>query len=192
MKNKKTALINIMAAALVLTLAGCSKPKAAADFGQIKDICELATKECYFHNVGKVNKKGEGIPGWFSIGNKKVWMEYTTQVELGIDASKVSVTAPDANNVVKVTIPNAKIIKIYTDPNTFRDPLIETGFLTTVTAEEKAAIFNETQAETEEAINTNTELLDEAKERAKTLIKRYIINVGQQLGETYTVEWIDA
>ena len=181
----------IMAAGLLVTFAGCSTPKTA-EFGEVKNICELATMKCYFHNVAKVDQKGEGIFAWTSYGNKKIWMEYTTQVELGIDASQVSIEKPDAKNVVKITVPSAKILTTYTDPDSFEDPLVEAGFLTTVTAADKTTVFNQGQSELENDINANTQLMEQAKDRAKAVIQGYVENVGRQLGQTYTIEWIDA
>ena len=37
----------------------------------------------------------------------------------------------------------------------------------------------------------NTELLAKAKTRAKTLLEEYVKNVGEGIGENYTVEWKD-
>ena len=34
--------------------------------------------------------------------------------------------------------------------------------------------------------------LNQAKERAKSLIEGYVKNVGEQIGKEYTVEWVDA
>ena len=38
----------------------------------------------------------------------------------------------------------------------------------------------------------DNEMLIRAKERAKTLLEEYIKNVGESIGEDYTVEWKDA
>lgn len=44
----------------------------------------------------------------------------------------------------------------------------------------------------EETAQENTTLLAQAKERAKNLIEGYVKNVGEQIGEEYTVEWVEA
>jgi hypothetical protein len=44
----------------------------------------------------------------------------------------------------------------------------------------------------EETAQENTALLVQAKERAENLIEGYVKNVGEQIGEEYTVEWVDA
>ena len=44
----------------------------------------------------------------------------------------------------------------------------------------------------EQQAKEKTEKLSQAKARAKTLIEEYIKNVGESIGEEYTVEWKDA
>ena len=43
-----------------------------------------------------------------------------------------------------------------------------------------------------EKAEKDKEMLIRAKERAKTLLEEYIKNVGESIGEEYTVEWEDA
>ena len=38
----------------------------------------------------------------------------------------------------------------------------------------------------------NESLILQAKERAKSIITGYVKNVGEELGKTYTIEWVDA
>lgn len=71
-------------------------------------------------------------------------------------------------------------------------PLTDTGFLTSVTTEEKTTTLAGAQEAMEQQAKENTEMLSQAKARAKTLIEEYIKNVGESIGEEYTVEWKDA
>ncbi len=57
---------------------------------QVRSICELATLECYYHNVAKSTKtKGTGLA---HVGEKerKFWIEYTGVARIGIDMSDVN------------------------------------------------------------------------------------------------------
>ena len=59
------------------------------DLAQIRSICDLATLECYYHNVAKSTKeKGSGLA---HLGEKerKFWIEYTGVVKIGIEMSDV-------------------------------------------------------------------------------------------------------
>lgn len=43
-----------------------------------------------------------------------------------------------------------------------------------------------------ETAQANSALLVQAKERAKNFIEGYVKNVGEQIGEEYKVEWVEA
>ena len=72
------------------------------------------------------------------------------------------------------------------------EPLTDTGFFTIITKEEETAALAEAQKNMEETARSNSALLAQAKERAKNVIEGYVKNVGEQLGEKYTVEWTEA
>jgi len=129
---------------------------------------------------------------FFNMGYKKIWIEYEGTVKFGIDAKKVKIGKPNSNGVVKVYVPKAEIIG---EPNIIKnklgDPITDTGFLTSVSPQEKTdaiAYAQEKMVETAEK-DTQTKVL--AEQRAKELIKNYIIETGKGLGETYTVEFIN-
>ena len=111
---------------------------------------------------------------------------------MGIDVNKISISKPDDKGVVKVTIPDAEILNVALDEDSMSEPLTDTGFLTKITKEEETATLAEVQDNMEETAQENTALLVQAKERAKNLIEGYVKNVGEQIGEEYTVEWVDA
>lgn len=189
MKKKR---IGIMIFCICLSLSGmtgCKDKKTKADFSGITSVCELSTLKCYYHNVAKAEHEATG---WFKNGYKKIWIEYDGVVNLGIDASKVSVSSPDKDGVVKIKIPDAKVMNVSVRAESFSKPLIETGFLTKITKEEQTTVLKTAQESMEKTAKENTAMLAQAKERAKSIIQGYIINVGKQLGEDYTVEWEDA
>lgn len=72
------------------------------------------------------------------------------------------------------------------------EPLTDTGFMTKITKEEKTEALAEAQNHMEETAKENGNLLNQAKERAKSLIEGYVKNVGEQIGKEYTVEWVEA
>lgn len=75
------------------------------------------------------------------------------------------------------------------DEDSMGEPLTDTGFLTEITKEEETAALAEAQDNMEETAKKNSALLAQAKERAKNLIEGYVKNVGEQIGEEYTIEW---
>lgn len=193
MKRKKIVCLLVIS---MLCIGGCGdknqKKEEEADFSAISSVCELATLKCYYHNVAKSETEASGLFKWLGKGYKKIWTEYSGIVELGIDVSKVSVEKPTADGVVKVTIPDAEILSVDLDEDSMGEPLTDTGFMTEITKEEETEALAEAQNHMEETAKENGNLLNQAKERAKSLIEGYVKNVGEQIGKEYTVEWVEA
>lgn len=192
MKRKKIVCLLVIS---MLCIGGCGdknqKKEEEADFSAISSVCELATLKCYYHNVAKSETEASGLFKWLGKGYKKIWTEYSGIVELGIDVSKVSVEKPTADGVVKVTIPDAEILNVDLDEDSMSEPLTDTGFMTEITKEEETEALAEAQNHMEETAKGNGNLLNQAKERAKSLIEGYVKNVGEQIGKEYTVEWVE-
>lgn len=192
MKLNRVAKMLLVSVISICCLAGCSGEKKGEDFSGINSVCELATLKCYYHNVAKAETEASGLLKKLGTGYKKIWTEYSGIVELGIDVNKVSISKPDDKGVVKVTIQDAEILNVDLDENSMSEPLTDTGFMTKITKEEETAALAEAQNNMEETAQENTALLVQAKERAKNLIEGYVKNVGEQIGEEYTVEWVEA
>ena len=191
--RKITKTWMLLVGTVVLCLTGCGKETQTADFSVVTSVCELATLKCYYHNVAKAETEASGIfAKWLKTGYKKIWTEYSGIIEYGIDISQVTVSEPDKNGVVTVTMPDAQVLNVDVDEDSLGTPLTDTGFLTSVTTEEKTTTLAGAQEAMEQQAKENTEMLSQAKARAKTLIEEYIKNVGESIGEEYTVEWKDA
>lgn len=191
--RKITKTWMLLVGTVVLCLTGCGKETQTADFSGVTSVCELATLKCYYHNVAKAETEESGIfAKWLKTGYKKIWTEYSGIIEYGIDISQVTVSEPDKNGVVTVTMPDAQVLNVDVDEDSLGTPLTDTGFLTSVTTEEKTTTLAGAQEAMEQQAKENTEMLSQAKARAKTLIEEYIKNVGESIGEEYTVEWKDA
>ena len=191
--RKITKTWMLLVGTVVLCLTGCGKEIQTADFSGVTSVCELATLKCYYHNVAKAETEASGIfAKCLKTGYKKIWTEYSGIIEYGIDISQVTVSEPDKNGVVTVTMPDAQVLNVDVDEDSLGTPLTDTGFLTSVTTEEKTTTLAGAQEAMEQQAKENTEMLSQAKARAKTLIEEYIKNVGESIGEEYTVEWKDA
>lgn len=120
-----------------------------------------------------------------------MWLEYDGVVTVGIDVSQVKVYEPDENSVVRVYVPDARIITVDADEESMGKPIVDTGAFTSITTEEKARAFSEAQTTMRANVEADAGILKQAKDNAKELLKQYIINVGEQIGQEYTVEWIE-
>lgn len=174
-------------------LSGCSgSPKPAEeepDIMQIRSICNLATLECYYHNVAKSVKEGTGILEWFKK-DRKLWIEYTGSAKIGIDMYKVSMKIEGEN--ITISMPNAKLLSIDIEELTQDSYIIsEDGWLikNKITAEEQAAAINDAQAAMKKSVESNFALLLNAQNRAKDLIENYINKMGELSCVSYTIQW---
>ena len=154
---------------------------------EVHSISELATLECYYHNVARLEDPGQTF--LITYGNKKVWFEYNGTVVIGIDFSKVVVEEPDSNGKVVVTLPPAKILDISVDKDSISEPLTETGLFASVTAEDYTNAYSEAQKNMKESAQADEALLAQGQEHAKAIIENFIRNLGDQIGETYFIEW---
>ena len=163
------------------------------DFSGVTKICELSTLRCYYHNVAELKKDPDGIYkyGWFQYGYKKLFMEYTGTIEVGIDVDQVEVHEPDEKNVVYVYVPDARITTVSADEESMSKPISDTGKFTEITVEDQNKAFKDAQSNMQKEAEADASILNRAKSNAKKLIEQYIINVGEQIGEQYTVEWLD-
>lgn len=198
MRILKQTLSVAVAAVLAVSLTSCgpkgdNKPK----FKETQSICELATIEVYYHNVAKFERDADTLPifpNFLDKGYKRMWFEYVASVKFGIDASKVEISQPDENNVVTVTLPQAEILSehgtIY--EGTMSTPVTETGFLTTLTADDKMKALNAAQDTMMEEAKSDETLMNQAQNRAEVLLENYVKSVGESIGEEYTVEFVEA
>ena len=114
--RKITKTWMLLVGTVVLCLTGCGKEMQTADFSGVTSVCELATLKCYYHNVAKAETEASGIfAKWLKTGYKKIWTEYSGIIEYGIDISQVTVSEPDKNGVVTVTMPDAQVLNVDVD-----------------------------------------------------------------------------
>ena len=109
---KKISKVITIILVVCFGLTGCQKDDkkitAEPEISQIRSICDLATLECYYHNVAKSKKQGS----WLEK-DRDFWVEYTGIAKIGIDISKVNIKV-DGNGIT-VTLPNAELLRIDID-----------------------------------------------------------------------------
>lgn len=71
------------------------------------------------------------------------------------------------------------------------EPVADTGIFTSITTAEKAEAFSQAQITMKSNAESDSNILAQAHDNAKELLKQYIIRVGKQTGNNYTVEWMD-
>lgn len=155
------------------------------DLFNIEMISELTTLECRYHNVAVRDKEGNAL----SVGKQYVWFEYDVIIDVGIDINEVRIEEPNAEGVVKIYLPPAKILGAAEDKATISKPVCDLGWLTELTADEERQIINEGIQKLKSDAKTQ-EVIHQAYNSAKDVLEQYVINMGKLIGEDYTVEWI--
>lgn len=189
---KKVKLFVISALAFCFTLSSCSPSDTSTvqkpDITQIRSICNLATLECYYHNVAKSKKVSDS---WLKK-DREFWIEYTGIAKIGIDISKVNMKVDETN--ITVTLPNAELLDI----NIQEESLTEDSYIKSadgliknkITATDQTATINSAQAEMVESVKNNKSLLLNAQNKAKGLIENYIKKVGELSNTEYHIDWV--
>lgn len=195
-KRKVPKLLLVIIIAIILALVALmvlrsafpglfSTKYTAQRFPQLGTICELATLKCYYHNVAKYEA---GVDDWVPFNYGKLWLEYGGTVRIGVDASQVSVSTPDENDVLEVTIPRAKVLDIDFDEESI-NKLSEKRIFSKVSSKTELEAFAEAQENMYETAVENQYMLAEGQSRAKEVIERYILQCGKNIGKEYTVTW---
>lgn len=189
MKLKK-CIISILVTIIVITCVGCGNTKeknVTPQVSQMKSICELATIECYYHNVAKYSKENaEGILMFKK--DKHFWIEYSGVVKIGIDASLLNIQVAD--NQVTVTLPPTKVLSSKVDSDSLNKEsfYVEKGSAK-VTADDETCAYKEAQMKMENAAANDTTLLANAQQRVQTLLEEYVKNISNVTGKEYAITW---
>lgn len=206
MKLKLFALALTVAAAFAL--AACGKKETAASSEAVPasstveavpesilsetemlDICELATLDCYYHNVVKVNDEdNKSILPWVKYDH--YWIEYSGIVTLGVDVSKVDISVDGTQ--VEITMPEAEILDYSVDESTFEDSgeyIVLAKDSAKIDADDEKSAFTKAESDMREKAQADTKNLERARQRAEELLENYIKNFGEATGKSYTVEF---
>lgn len=190
--KKMVALVLVVFALLTTTSCGKKVESVAIepDAYQMRKICELATLECYYHNVAKFKQeKTEKVFFVTKNKNKNFWIEYDGIVKFGIDASMVNLEVNDT--MVTITLPKAKMLDCKVDSTTLnKDSYIIAKDSADITGEDEVMALSESKHQLEKNAADDGALLERAQQQAETLLKNYITNIGEAVGKEYTIRWV--
>lgn len=189
---KKIVIILILTA---FCLTGCS-------FGSVNDLKDnmkkmeltgnLVTYKAYYHTVIEYDKeKGSGLTHLFEK-DRKMFIEYTATVKLGIDMTKVKIDVD--NDEINVFIPKAIVIG---EANVDRDNFKEENIIESkeglnknkITLEDSNAVFEAAQKSIKENASKDKELLSVAQKRAKIIIEENIRTFSNLNDNQYKINW---
>ena len=185
---KKINLLVATILTILFALTGCMKAQNEVvkqpDVTQIRSICNLATLECYYHNVARSEKNAP----WYKK-DREFWIEYTGIAKIGIDMSKVNIEINGEN--ITVFLPDAQLLGDTICENDINQISSSDGWIKNkITADDQTAAIKSAQEEMSESIKNNRSLLLNAQDRAKELIENYINKLGEISNIEYQIDWV--
>lgn len=190
---KKT--VKVLAIITMLGLfCSCGAEKNMADItqmqpelSQMKAISELATMECYYHNVAEYYKEdATGYLLWKK--DRRFWISYDGIVTLGIDTSELGLEVKGEK--VKITIPEAKVLSSKPDPDSITaDSYYYDKNSTKASADDQTEAYKQAEEEMEKKASNDSALLVQAQQRVQSLLENYVKNMGEVMGKEYTITW---
>ena len=182
-----------MAAIIILTLSACNQnvKEEPIDIepqtSNMKTIADLAVMDVYYHNVAKFKEEDvKGVLLWKK--DKHFWIEYSGIVEIGIDVSLLNIVVNE--NIVEITIPNAKVLEYKVDQASLADDsYLYAEDSVKGSAEDETKAFNEAQIEMLRVASEDTVLLASAQQRAQKLLEEYVNIIGETTGKNYSIQW---
>lgn len=155
-------------------------------------MCELVVLRNYYHTVLTVTQHAGS--GFSHIGEQdtEFWMEYTVYVDLGIDATKVSMRCED--NRIIVSVPHSQILgDIHVVTSSVEDIVAPPSrwYINDVeiTAEDITDAMNDSKEDIRDGIIEDGYMFENADERVKSVITCYIDTVLQNSGVSYQIEF---
>ena len=192
----KKVIYVIISILFIMCLTGCDKnnvEKLEKNISKINLSGDLVTLETYYHNVAEVTKEaGSGITHWFEK-DRKLWIEYTGIVKIGIDMSKVEIETK--GDQITVFIPKAKIIGT---PDVLDEEFSKESFIDSedglinknkITVEDSTKAMEVAQKTMRENVKNDSQLLKTAQKRAKNLVEEYINQLSGMSNTLYSIKW---
>lgn len=178
-----------------LCITGCNKNNEkliAENLEKIDLTGDLVTYEAYYHNVVEYEQeKGTGITHILEK-DRKMFIEYTGTIKLGIDMSKVDVKVKGKE--IDVYIPKATIIG---EPNIDKDTFKKENFIQSkdginknkITADDAEEAFRKAQNNIKKEAMENDKILALAQKRAKVILENNIKAVINLNSSQYEINW---
>lgn len=175
-----------------INLVACNKDlhiQKDIELKEMRAITELATVECYYHNVAKSDEPTNKT--WYEFWKKeniRFWVEYDGIVWIGIDASSINFNV-DGEQVF-ITLPKAIVLDAKVDPKSLtKDSFYYDANSEKPNENDEKKAFSEAQQHMKDSAAANQALLNNAEDNAIELIENYVKSVGEVTGIDYKITW---
>lgn len=147
----------------------------------LKEMGELITADYYFSSsetvqdvkVLDLSSLGIDFKTNIPLTSNSFTYSYDGEIMAGIDFKGIEVNVDKENNVIKIELPEAKIISSSVDPDSYQFYEIKNNILNPISPENYAVSFADLiHSEEEKAIDKG--LLNKATNNAKTIISNFV------------------
>lgn len=147
----------------------------------LKEMGELITAEYYFSSsetvqdvkVLDLSSLGIDFKTNIPLTSNSFTYSYDGEIMAGIDFKGIEVNVDKENNIIKIKLPEAKIISSSVDPNSYQFYEIKNNILNPISPENYAVSFADLiHSEEEKAIDKG--LLNKATNNAKTIVSNFV------------------
>lgn len=152
------------------------------DFAEISTFCKLASKKVTYNNVAVVSDD------WWMFGarNKKMWIQYTGDVKIGIDGEKLKYDINGRN--ITFTIPKAEIISQSVDVESLNENSYKTSkSRRKISAEKQNKALAKGDKYMYEKTEENHQLMHSSQVSARKIIENYFDEISRSGGEKYNL-----
>lgn len=191
---KKILFIScIVLVSFCVTACGNSTESLEESINNIKLESNLVSYDALYHNVIEYEKKaGPGFTHLFEK-NRKMFVEYTGTIEMGIDLSKVKMTVVD--NQVNVFVPKAEVIG---EPDVDYSQFNEKCFIENkdglinknpITLDDSSNAFQKAQNNMKQFALSDKNILNQVQVRAQLILEEMIKNIVPIDESKYSINW---
>lgn len=204
MRKKSLFSFPVILLTSVLVFSGCASQEtgrnlsdntsAKIEQAQIRNICELATLKCTYHNIAKSTKPaGEGLLD-FGKKERKFWIDYQGTVEISFDVSKMDMEQDGAD--IRITLPEPTLTCSIVEGSWNSDSYItepDNKFFqkNPITADDQTQAISNAQEDMKEQVRNDSSLVKTAQGQAEDLIRNYIGQIGALTGTEYKVTFTE-
>ena len=190
MKNIKSVILFL----LISFTSGCQiqgEKVAEIDLSNIKEIGELTTLECYYHNVASYFEADTS--GFFIWKNDtKFWSEYDGIVRIGVDINEVIIDIDESKKEINITMPEATVLSCKIDENSFtKDSYYYDLDSDSASAITQKNVMAKSLDQLEEVARNDQVTINKATNNAKEILTEYVTNINKLNNTNYKIKFIE-
>ena len=139
----------------------------------LKDIGELATQAGYFTGVQSIQKEKDFLGITLPFSQSSYVFSYDGVVKAGINFADIGIDVDDHEHVIRITLPEIRILSVEIDPDSFKEYSSNGSFITPLRVSDVNMSLARLKEKVQETAIANG-IREGARENAKVLIRGFL------------------